>query len=49
MLLSFRLSLTPFPYGIHFTLKQLMVHILSLSITLDHNVFVLVLLLLRRL
>jgi len=41
--------LTPFPYGTHFTLNRLLIHILSLSITSDHNVFVLVFLLHRRL
>ena len=40
-------SLEPFPYGTHFTLNMLLVHILSLSFTIDRNVFVLVLLLLR--
>jgi len=49
MLCSSRLSLTPFPYGTHFTLNRLLVHILSLSITLDPYVFVLVLLIFRRL
>ena len=45
MLFSSLSSLTLFPYGTHFTLNRLLVHILSLSITLGHNVFVLVLLL----
>ena len=47
MLFSSLSSLTPFPYGTHFTLNRLLVHIHNLSITLDRNVFVLALLLLR--
>jgi len=42
MLFTSLSSLTPFPYGTYFTLNRLLVHILSLSITLDRNVFAIV-------
>ena len=43
----FSVLLAPFPYGTHFTLNRLLVHILSSSLTLVRNVYVLVLLSLR--
>ena len=38
MLFSSLLSLIPFPYRTHLTLNRLLVHILSLSFTIDRNV-----------